>query len=317
MLHKPIYRIILIIIISIILCEVSFIIINKGYRSFNYQSTELILSKKHYDILYLGSSRILFHLNPLIFDSICDVSSFNGGINGARLTEIKTVFNAYLASHLKPKAIVLNLDLNSFSGRYFFNYNHYFPYLENEVIKNSLKSTGYYKFQYQLFPFLMLTEYDNVFRSNAFKGLAGENLSEAFDYNYNGYLSNGFKTLSYSDTTFKIHIEEIQEKNTSSLDEIIETCRMKDIAILFIYSPEFNSGQKRYVTNSDQIFALIDSIAHKNDIDFFRGDILELCNNPLLFANVDHLNEAGAKHFSLIYSNHVRSLIDKGEIHLK
>jgi Zn/Cd-binding protein ZinT len=317
MVQKPLYRILLAGLISSVLCQAIYMAIGSGYRSYNEQTTELILSKSEYDILFLGSSRILFHLNPYILDSICDVSSFNGGINGSRLTEINTVFNAYLSTHPNPKAIVLNIDLNSFGGRYFFNYNHYFPYLKNDVIKRSLKSTGHLKSRYQILPFLKLAEFDNVLKSNAFKGLTGKTLSESFDYYYKGYYSNGSKILSDADTIVESHYEKIEEKNTRSLDEIILTCRRRNISLVFMYSPEFNSGQKRYITNSDQILSLIDSVAHKNNIDFFRGDTLELCNKPFLFANVGHLNETGARLFSIIYGNHLRSLIQKGKIKIE
>ncbi len=103
-----------------VICQGLIMTINKGYRKFNMKFTELFEGHTNHDVLFLGSSRVYYLINPKIIDSVCGVDSYNAGIDGGNLFEFKTSFDAYLQNHPSPRLVVLNIDLHSFTKLVFF-----------------------------------------------------------------------------------------------------------------------------------------------------------------------------------------------------
>src|SRR5687767_3533259 len=83
---------------------------SKGYEryySFEHERMkEIIEGKNNYDILFIGSSRTYYQVNPRIVDSITKLSSFNAGSDAANLLEMNLFLQCYLKSHQAPKVVV-------------------------------------------------------------------------------------------------------------------------------------------------------------------------------------------------------------------
>ena len=303
---KPISRIIIIVLLTFLLCETASLFLRHGLKTYNNHSTarltEILEKDTYYDVLFLGSSRTHSTINPRIIDSVCTVSSYNAGIDGGNLAEFRMIFKAYLQHHPPPALLVLTLGLSSFNlQRMFFNYTEYFPFLNNKVIDTTLSHNGHNTFRQKIFPFLSVTDYDDYSRGNAIKGITdrGGKQIEPGEFQYKGYLSNTNNTLSVQDTPRTIASIKVSNRAIRYLQNIISICREHGTKLIFTYSPEFNFESEKHVSNSAKIFALIDSIAGENKIEFLRHDSLSICQDPKLFANVGHVNTTGAK----VYSN--------------
>lgn len=275
----------------------------KQFKSHNYQKMKIIFdSSTYYDIVFLGSSRMHNSINPRIIDSITGFSTFNAAMDGSGLPELKMIFEGYLLKHPAPKKIILTLDADSFDDIYkFFNRNLYFHFLNHKVVDTTLSGNGYPSLRYKLFPFLRLIEMDDIAKRNAIAGLSGQDELQGAAFQYKGYISNGDGYIyPLLDSIYDYEHYKIDERSIAMLQSIINSCREKQIELILTYAPEYNYRLQGYIRNFKEIMNVIDDIASKNALAFFRDDSLDICHNKYLFANYGHFNTAGAAEYSVV-----------------
>ena len=303
---KPIPRILVVLFLAFIFCEISFRFIKRGLLKYNNHSTarltEILEKNTHYDILFIGSSRTHTTINPKLIDSICKVSSYNAGIDGGNLFEFRMTYEAFLQNHPSPKLLVLTIDLSSFNlQRKFFNYTQYFPFLNNKIVDSALSHNGHNTLPQKIIPFLGITDFDDYSRGNAIKGLTGKGGTRiGGDCQYKGYLSNTDKSISLKDTSKTTFQIAVSGEAIKDLEHILEICKKNNTKIIFTYAPEFNFELQKHTSNSKQILAMISQIAKENNLKYLRHDSLNICRNPKLFASVGHVNTKGAEEYSKI-----------------
>ncbi len=277
--------------------------------------TEILVKNTSFDILFIGSSRTHFSINPSIIDSICGFNSYNLGIEGGDMYEFEMMLKAYLVHHPAPKYLVLNLDMHSFTGdQKIYNYPLYLPfYSKNEVIKSYLSTNGYYKRIYDFFPFLAFSDFDDNTKGFFIKGLLGKTEVYANDFQYKGYISNTDNEITDSNFNFPSQYLSISEFKVNCLNRLIFLCKKSNINVLFTYAPEYKQSYQNSVSNKFQIFSLINSIAKANNIPFIRDDTIKISSDPQYFANVTHLNKLGAKIYSSDFSFRLNYFLNRNQ----
>jgi len=312
---KLLYRIA---VICFLACSISLLIywiLFEGLRKFEVHKTErfqhLLVDSAYHDILFLGSSKLHTGTNPRVIDSICNVDSYNAGIEGANLFESYYMLKGYLEKHKPPEYIFLSLDLFSFDlSDKIFNYTIYLNYIDNKAIKTMLAENGHPTFAYKLFPFLMLSDLDDYSRGNALKGFAGKTEILPGDFQYKGFLSNTGLTITNDTSAFVKPVDtlKIDPKASVLLNEIILNCKARNIRLVLLYCPEFKSGLQKAYVNSGQVFHFMDSTAKINGISFLRHDSLSICTDATLFANMGHLNRQGADVYSRLLAKEIQKI---------
>lgn len=307
---KPITQILIATVLTIVICQYAFMVVSKGMGNFYLHKedrmTELFKNTSKHDVIFIGSSRTHTSIDPRIIDSICNVNSYNAGVEGGNLFEFKMIWDAYLENHPAPNILVLTLDINSFDlTRKFFNYTQYYPYLNNTIIKEMLNKNGHKTFLISTFPFLQLSGFDDYTKANALRGLGGQNEIPKGDYQYKGFLTNSNKVIKDTQITASKRIAKIDAEAINLLNDIIISCKKVNTQLIFTYAPEFNMHLQNQFTNKEEVFNLIYNMALKNSIVFFRHDKLELCENPKLFANVGHLNKKGSEIYSIVLGQQI------------
>ncbi|MBC7935309.1 MAG: hypothetical protein H7Y86_08155 [Rhizobacter sp.] len=303
---KPLAQIVLSLILTFVICQLAYLVINKGTERYYIHKeerlTELFKNRTTFDVLFVGSSRTHTSINPKIVDSVCQLHSYNAGVEGGNLLEFKMTIEAYLQNHPPPAMLLLTLDINSFDlKRPFFNYSQYLPFVKNRVINQTLNNNGHRTALIKLLPFMKIASYDDYMKGNALKGLKGNNEIPEGEYQYKGYMTNtqrGLKDTQVIVTGYRQAA--VAAKAVDYLDDIIKRCSTNKIKLLFSYAPEFKNGLQDQFSNKEEVFNLVDSIAVKNNITYFRDDKLSLCTEPELFANFGHVNRKGADKYSMI-----------------
>lgn len=283
----------------------------KYYCQSNKRLTEVFDSTTYYDILFIGSSRTKYNVDPKIIDSISGLNSYNAGYDGGKMAEFELTLKGYLAHHSPPKMLVLTLDLHSFikpSG--IFDYPLLYHFLNNENVVFTLSKYGHNVALIKAIPFIWLTDLDDYFRSNAVKGLLGRGseISKG-DFEYKGYVSNGEEFITKQEQELASKDLGISDEAIASLNEIIEICKERNINIVFTYAPEYELRLQKGVRNANTIFSIITQIANKNNIKYLRDDSLELCKNPKLFANNAHFNKTGAIVYSAVLAKELNIIL--------
>jgi hypothetical protein len=246
-----------------------------------------------------------------VIDSICNVDSYNAGIEGSNLFESYYMLKGYLEKHKSSEYIFLSLDLFSFDLSYkIFNYTIYLSYIDNKAINTMLVENGHPTFAYKYFPFLRLSTLDDYSRGNALKGFAGKTEMLPGDFQYKGFLSNTGLTITNDTSALVRQVDTLKIDPNASvlLNEIISICKARNIRLLLLYCPEFKFGLQKAYVNSGQVFHFIDSTAKINSINFLRHDSLSICNDPTLFANMGHLNRHGAQVYSRLLAEEIQKI---------
>lgn len=294
---------------SFLVLTILWIPLKQGYQQYyrfeQNKLKEIISGSAKIDLLFIGSSRTFYHVNPRIIDSTLQLNSFNAGIDGARLLEMDMVLRCFLAVHEKPSCVVLDISTSSFdiSRNPIFNPNIYYPFLGDSIVYNSLspyKRVGLMK----AFPFLAVAEWDDILKAGALKGVFGK--TQPLAPNYKGFLESGRDTmrLPFKRTFLKTDYA-IRPEGKRLLDEIIMICRNNDIKLFFTYAPISILDDSKI--NPD-FFPTLTEITTLNNIPFLNYSHLELSNNHKLFRDEHHLNSYGAAIYSRKLAEDLKTL---------
>lgn len=276
------------------------------YYSFEQEKLrEVIKGKENFDILFIGSSRTLYHVNPKIIDSALNSNSYNAGVDGARLPEMNLMFKSYMVNHPAPKIVVADLSTTAFclDENAFFNPNIYYPWLESDIVYNSIAPYKRVRLLKTL-PFLQLTEWDDHMRQGALTGLTGK--EKPLPAYYKGHLESGTDTIllpfkmRYLTTDWPVHPEGV-----ALLDEIIDLCRKHSIKLIFTYSPVYRLKDEKV---NEAFFPTVDRICDENDIPFFNYRQIPMNTDHLIFRDEHHLNTKGANIYSTLLAADLKAL---------
>jgi hypothetical protein len=285
------------------------------YYVHKYSKTqELFVNKKSYDVLFIGSSRTHGTIDPGIIDSVTgNLDTYNAGMEGATVPEFKLVLDAYLQKHSSPRLVILTLDRNSFDTRrkMFFPFQ-YFWVMQNPVIRENIRSNKDFRFSFvRLGPLLRQIYYDDYTKVLAIRGLMGKTeLTDGGFSERKGYSNNVYHC---ADTLKKYTVQKLAiDKNaTDMLRAIIDTCRSRNIGLVFSYAPEYDFRLQSSMSNFNEFIQTVNEIAKENGIPFFREDLLSMCQDPCLFANYGHVNIYGAAVYSTILGKRIRDSLLK------
>jgi hypothetical protein len=278
-----------------------------GYKRFyafeHERLNELINGSEYHDVLFLGSSRAYFHVNPKAVDSLAGLKSFNGGIEGGNILESNLILKCYLARHKAPKLVVIDvaapsLNINTAPGfRPIFNPNRYYPFLDNPYVFNALKP---YKNVHMLkyLPFTQITEADDVLKQASVMGAIGKKSVRADVETYEGYRERSNDTISfpfkkaYDVTNFKIEDEAV-----ALLKETIELCKSKGIKVVLTYAPVYKLQDE--ILNPS-FFPTLQQIGTAYNVPLWNYRASKIGSYHKLFQDEMHLNNRGALIYSLM-----------------
>lgn len=300
---------------ALILCSLLFGIAQKGLRWYHVHETErlteILQNNTYHDCLFIGSSRTHDHINPQIIDSILHTNSYNAGLDAGNMLEFKTILAAYLQHHKPPKYLVLGIEPLCFSTQpRFNNVIQYYPFLSNKAIRSALQTENKLSMLYYYLPFCQMVQYNDRTRTEIVKGWAGKTEINANEWQYKGYRSNGYDTLQLSILP-PLCTEKISLKpSLSLLENIIDTCKSKQIKIIFAYYPVYNAYFRQRIANHHQLLHSIDSLAQRQQINFFVHDTLAVFQNASLFFDHAHLNTNGARRYSIYLANMLKDIVN-------
>lgn len=256
---------------------------------------ERLNGKEPFDVLFLGSSRMCHQLNPKIADSILGLRSFNAGLDGIKLTEMNVILECYLKTHKAPKMVVMDLPPESFdSHRFpFFNQNLYYPFLDNEIVFNSLKGhRPVHLFRY--FPFFQLTEANDEMRQRAVSGLFGKKYSNEGDH-YQGFIPPSSDTIGFPFKQLAGKSGLITREGINYLKQTIALCSAKKISLAIIYPPAYKSLDLEL--NPD-FYPTAKRICDANGVRILDYRNLAIKDDHRFFRDQTHLNKTGSDVFS-------------------
>jgi hypothetical protein len=310
------YKITAILFIVFVLWFLFFEVAQKGLQEYHIHQTErlteILQNNTYHDCLFIGSSRTHDHINPQIIDSILHLNSYNAGIDAANMLEFKTLLAAYLQHHPAPKYLVLGIEPLCFNVQpRFSNTIQYYPFLNNKTIRQALQAQNSLTLLYYYLPFCQTIQYNDRTRAEIIKGWLHKTELTTNQWQYKGYLSNGYDSLQIG-TLPPLCTEKIElNPSLGVLKNIIDTCKTRQIQLIFAYHPTYKAYFRQRIANHAQILQSIDSIAKQHQIRYLVHDTLKTFQQARLFLDYAHLNTNGATIYSTYLANELKSIFNK------
>lgn len=283
----------------ILLIALDFVIggsIKKAYFSQNhgaYYRATYVLETAKPDIMILGSSKAVHHyISTLIQDSTKN-SCYNGGRDGCFINYSNAATNCILKRY-SPKILVLDVLDDEFEESSYnvhdkvsslFPYYHDHPEIRNIVdLKSPFEKyklmSGMYTFNTLLLPSITGT-LDLSKKKGAETPLLG----------YLPFFDHWSGEMKIVDS----RKEKLSFIKIQALKNIVDSCRVKQVKLIFIISPTY----KKFVQEFNPTADLTKRIADSAHIPFWNYlEDTTFLNNRSYFEDIRHLNNSGALIFT-------------------
>ncbi|MBL0144590.1 MAG: hypothetical protein IPP48_01315 [Chitinophagaceae bacterium] len=267
----------------------------KEYPTWN----AIIDGKVNSSILIYGSSRAWVNINPTMIGDSLHQTVYNIGIDGHNFWLQKLRDTLLLKNNVKPKLIIQSLDMFTLQKREdLYNSNQFLPYmLYSNEIKNATNSyKGFSVVDYEI-PLIryygnyeaMATACNMALNPNnnpveRIRGYQGQDISWNADFDR-------------AKLTMKNYHVKLDTNTVTLFEQYLKKSNENNIAIIFVYSPEYVEGQK-FVDNREEIINIYTQLGKKYNIPFYDFSRDSISFKKDLFYNASHLNKTGAEVFT-------------------
>jgi hypothetical protein len=270
-------------------------------------SLNYVLSDCNADILIFGNSRAQHHYDSHIISAALNMSCYNAGEDGGHCIIFPYAQIKIITERYSPKIIILEFSgINNFPGAY-DRLSILLPYYkEYPEIRSLIQLRSRFeriKLMSSIYPFN--SDVIDILRFHT-------NIPEDF----NGYIPLK-KTLNVDLLKPEPEVVRQSEIRTqvadtnmvNALENIIHTCKRKNISLFIITSPNFHSVNEKQGPLSPGT-ELAQAIIRRNQVNYFDFSFDPVfAGHPELFADEVHLNEEGATIFSNMVTDSIRKTV--------
>lgn len=273
---------------------------NRMYAAWNQVYNDSIC----YDLVVNGSSRAWTQYNPLILDSILNLSSFNLGIDGSAINRQIIKYKKYCELHGNPKYLIQNIDLGTMSYTMGYEREQFFSYFfYDRDLLNEYDQYENFSWGEKYVPCYRYLGYEDVMTEAIFH----DNKKHFFEYLNKGYFCSD-KEWDGSVLYAMDSVECAIDSNALSLFiNFLQEETDNGVKIIFVYAPIYIGAREKMV-NEEEMFAMYDSIAEKFDIPILDYNDIPMCYDTTYFYNATHLNRIGAELFTTKLAHDIDSL---------
>jgi hypothetical protein len=252
------------------------------------------------DIVIIGASRAQQQYNPLFLQDSLGTTAYNAGRDGMPFFYYFSIFRC-ITERYTPKKIILDCEYNAltYSATGFERLSTLLPLSKNHPEINDMIALRHPLENYKLYSATY------PFNSMLFKIALGQLPSNNEETKrFNGYSPlYGKLTRTAPKVSHKKYMQ-LDTLRLQLLDEMINTCRKKNIQLIFVCPPY-------YMQNIDEnpCIAHFEKVADKNSIPFFdyAADTFFL-SRPQLWEDTIHVNYEGSKIFSAKLASDLKKL---------
>lgn len=261
-------------------------------------------------IIFLGSSRMLNHIDPRIIDSVCRVDSYNLGLDGANITEMRMLLKVCIEVGKVPGILVINLDPSSLDAEdAVWSFTDLLSYAEKDTVVYHAMADGQDVFSCKWkYPFYRLQKVMSLNDGLKLKALFTSDSvlrREMRDDNEQAsYYYKGFRAVyaGYSETYVNPFEAKFQEKGFGLLRDIIRLCKEERIKLVLITAPMYRDYKATFL-NAGAVLDRVRKEAVRGGVPYF--DLIDdsLAGRRENFFNFVHLNGWAAERYSLELAN--------------
>jgi hypothetical protein len=275
----------------------------KQESGLQYRTTYSI-EKTKAEVLVFGSSRANHHYHPDVFEKKLNLSYYNVGRDGNFIfyhyAVLKSVLNRY-----SPKIVVLDFVRGEFNQSQ-DSYDRLASLLPYYRKHKEIRPIIELKSPFEKVKLISKTYPYNSLLLTLLIGNLDANKSRKQDFN--GYVPLYRTCNNNVNNVISMNIEkELDSTKIKIYESFIQDCIKSKVKLYIVCSPYLVKTNK-----ADPSIMLGKEIAKKYDVLFFDySSDTTFTNNNDLFADIEHLNDNGARVFSEIVTTKIKTPIDK------
>lgn len=294
-------------------------LLQKGFHSTNEdvigKLNELMADTSYYQVLCLGSSRCLSHIDPFLIQQITGLSTYNGGLNGGTLIDYNIVLDAYLQKRKPPEVLILHIDFMTLEKQNISELPRYFPFISNPGVYNGLVDYEPSVYYVNHFPPLRVMYYYDLLKWIGIKSLAGIGARNEWQMdrgfvrkkvnpngNWNSYQEAG---LSEYLRAINRPLESSQkvEKCIQLFSQFLKTCEKFNIQLVLTSSPVIGGDKSplydetvRLMAEEAEPYKPLKFWMHRKDMD-----------RRQYYFDHTHMNYQGAEYYTRELANFIEA----------
>lgn len=249
---------------------------NKVFRE---KMAYLYDSAARHDMLLLGSSRMYRHADPRVIDSLCHVNSYNLGMEGLNIVELRMMLYVSIEKSKVPRMLVMNVDPSSFEvNAPYYGFTDLLGYAARDTmiyrVMASVQDVYKHKWKY---PFYQLQKYmaiNDGFKLDAF--LEG---TEKYRRRVQPLQAGGCPPIEYKgfspecDGYHELFVppfsEPCQARAFDLLRDIIHVCKQHGVKLVLVTAPMYK-GYNNVFLNADSILSKVSTLAREENTPYFN-----------------------------------------------
>lgn len=252
------------------------------------------------DLVFIGASSCWVSYNPVVFDTILGISTYNLGIDGHSWYPCQPLrYDTYMRyADKKPKYIIINIDMGTFGimNEPMYEREQFFPYfwLDDSLV-SAVREMKEFSIMDRYCPMWRYIGYRRWIEAGVASTFGKEHFED--DGVYKGHRGNEYPWDRASLNTMDSVTIEFYQDEVESFIRFIEQRKTDGQKVVLVMSPVYYELQDRF-TNREEMCVRYDSIAKVADVV-----LLDYWNNPIVkdstyFYNSTHLNKRGADIFT-------------------
>lgn len=257
------------------------------------------VNKADEDLIILGSSRATHHYIPSVLSDVLKTTAYNAGREGNFILYHNAVLQCMVQRH-KPKIVLLDILNREFdvSGDSYDRLSNLMPfYRSHEAVKPIINLRG---------PFEPVKNLSFIYPYNSkMQSIAVGNLefNKERKQDFNGYIPLSREMTRAPEDISPQTDYKVDSLKIAAYTAIIETCKNNNIRLIVVCSPYYDR-----LNQEDRSVAIAREIAGKYGTTFWDFTTeTEFVGKPKLFDDKAHLNDKGAKAYSLFIANKLAS----------
>lgn len=264
------------------------------YKRGDYTKVQWLynMHNEDFDFAVHGSSRAFTTINVGEIDSYTDLRGVNISVDGSSITDQYLMLKIFIENNNKVKHLYLQVDPWSTNSEEIseFAIPKFFPYLKERVVFDHFKQFGIKWYAYRYIPFLRYAEYNTIWGPHQL-------LNEAFDLfpqDFDQYGCYFYKEVNYRGETALQKMEFELNGGFKFLNQIIDLCKEKNIALTLFTSPIANIRIDEAYKSNMSVFK---NMMNKKGVEYINyGSIYG--NEKSFFTDEIHLNKFGVEDFT-------------------
>jgi hypothetical protein len=259
----------------------------------------ILYDSTRYDAVFMGASKVTNDIDPMIFDSLAHLRSYNAGTVGASYSAIDIFTRRFVANH-HPKYVFIGLDIDLLKRENsLYDFPQYYPYLQDSdiaVLSKRKREMAFGKYA----PFIAVSYMNDYLKGVAYDDWLDIRPADDLTYSHRGFFPAVVMDFQGTPAPFPLAFT-YDTANFKKLDALCRYCTDRHCEIIFIMTPlygVFENGK----TNSAAFYARIRTLESKyriRELNFY----IDSRFTKKMFSNKSHLNHKGAILFSRILAD--------------